>query len=124
MTKHAGFPGFGSVARPEYLLSAELALCFTHGRSSISDKTQGNHSWCTFAQPALTGISITLVEEKGLFLSPPPPMSGTIGPIYEIQTALDRPGKFIEGNPILLTSRSPMTSQVKSESKCLTICRS
>ena len=53
----------------------------------------------------------------------PPQNSGTTGRIYKIQTAFDRSREFAEGNLILLTSGSLMTSQVRSKSKCLTILR-
>ena len=36
--------------------------------------------------------------------------------IYKIQTAFNRPGKFLEISLMLLTSGSPMTSQVRSKS--------
>ena len=48
----------------------------------------------------------------------PPRISETTGRIRKIQTAFESPVKFVEGNPILLTSRSLMTSQVKSKIKC------
>ena len=37
---------------------------------------------------------------------------GTSAPILKIQTAFNRTGKFIAGNPMLMTLESPMTSQV------------
>ena len=39
----------------------------------------------------------------------------------KIQTAFDSPVKFVQGNPISLTSGSPMTSQVRSKKKIFTI---
>ena len=55
----------------------------------------------------------------GLFIAPPL-ISETTGPIFKIQTASDSPGKVVERKNFLVTSRSPMTSQVRSKSKCLT----
>ena len=52
----------------------------------------------------------------GLFLAPPR-ISETIGWIRKIQTAFESPVKFVEGNPISLTSGSSMTSQVRSKIK-------
>ena len=43
------------------------------------------------------------------------------GPIYKIQTMFDRSGKFVKENLLSWTSGSPMTSQVRSKSKCLMI---
>ena len=43
--------------------------------------------------------------------------------MYKIQAAFHRSGKLIEGNLTLLTLGSPMTSQVSSKSKSLTIWR-
>ena len=66
------------------------------------------------------GSSITRLTGGGLFVAPPPPQSwGTTRQIYKIQTSFDRSGKFVVGNLMLLNSGSPMTSQVKSKSKCL-----
>ena len=62
-------------------------------------------------------------DGRGLFFVPPPQNSGTKSLIYKIQTAFDRSGKFVQRNLMLLTSVSPMTSQVRSISKCLTIWR-
>ena len=53
----------------------------------------------------------------GVFLAPHR-ISETTGRIRKIQTAFESPVKFAEGNPILLTSGSPMTSQVRSKITC------
>ena len=47
----------------------------------------------------------------------PPPISETTRPIFKSQTAFDSPAKVAERNLILLTSGSPMTSQVRSKKK-------
>ena len=57
----------------------------------------------------------------GLFCPPPTQNSGNTGRINKIQTEFDRPGKFVVGNLMLLTSGSLVTLQVRSKSKCLTI---
>ena len=59
----------------------------------------------------------------GYFPPSPAPNSGTTGPIYKIQKAFVRSGNNVEGNLILLTTGSPMMSQVSSKSKCLKIWR-
>ena len=61
-----------------------------------------------------SGISITRLTGGGggIFCSPPQ-NSGTTGRICKLQAAFDRSGKFVEGNLMLLTSGSPMTSQVR-----------
>ena len=64
-----------------------------------------------------------MTDSRGLFFAPPPQNSETTGWIYKIQTAFDRSRNFVEGNLMLLTSGSLMTSQVRSNSKCLTILR-
>ena len=51
----------------------------------------------------------------GLFQAPHP-ISETTGPIFKIQTAFDSHCKSVERNLITLTSRSSMTSQVRSKS--------
>ena len=56
--------------------------------------------------------------DRGAIFAPPPQNSGTTGPIYKIQTAFDRYGKFVTENLILLTLGSTMTSQIRSKSKC------
>ena len=69
-------------------------------------------------------VSITRLTGGAIFCPLPLPQnSGATGPNYKIQTALDRSGNFVEGNLILLTSGSPLASQVWSKSKCLTIWR-
>ena len=59
--------------------------------------------------------------DRGRAIFCPPQNSGTTGQIYKIPTAYDRSGKFVEGNLMLLTPGSLMTSQVRSKSKRLTI---
>ena len=49
----------------------------------------------------------------------PPLISETTEPILKIQTASNSPGKTVERKSTLLTSESPMTSQVRSNTKCL-----
>ena len=66
-------------------------------------------------------ISITRLTGGGGLFCFLPLNSINAGPIYKIQTVFDRPGKFTEGNSKLLTSGSPMTSKIRSKSKCLTI---
>ena len=55
----------------------------------------------------------------GLFRAPPL-ISEISGPILKIQAAFESPGKTVEGEQILLTSGSRVTSQVRSKSKCST----
>ena len=61
---------------------------------------------------------------RGAYFAPSPShhILRVAGQIYKISTAFDRPGKLIEGNPLSLSSGPPMTSQVRSKSKCLTTC--
>ena len=68
------------------------------------------------------GISITRMMGWDIPF-PTPQTSENNGPIYKIQTVFDRSGKFMEGNLKLLTSGSPMMSQVMPKSNCLTIWR-
>ena len=50
----------------------------------------------------------------------PLPNSEAIVQIFELQRPCDSPGKFVERKKILMTSESSMTSQVRSNKKCLT----
>ena len=76
-------------------------------------------------QPHLSQVPLTRAPLGSVYNTPywggggaihsPPPNSETTGPIVKIQTASDSPGKTVERNLISLTSRSPMTSQVRSK---------
>ena len=60
---------------------------------------------------------------RGGYYFTTPQNSGITGTIYKTQAAFDRSGKFKGGNLKSLTSGSPMTSQVRSNPRCLTISR-
>ena len=49
----------------------------------------------------------------GLFRAPPPLISETTGRILKIEAAFESPGKTVEGKQILMTSGSPVTSQIR-----------
>ena len=72
---------------------------------------------CNYPAP-WWGLFITRPGGGGAFFRPPPRISETTGRISKIQTAFESPVKFVEGNPISLTSGSPMTAQVRSKIKC------
>ena len=63
--------------------------------------------------PRLTGAYPITRLTGGGYLEPPP-ISETTGPIFKIQRSFDSSAKTVEWNLISLTSRSPMTSQVRS----------
>ena len=59
-------------------------------------------------------------ERGGGLFRDPPLIPETTGPILKIQAAFESPRKIIEGKLILMTSGSPVTSQVRSKSECST----
>ena len=63
-------------------------------------------------------IFITRPTAGGYF--EPPLISETAGPILKIQKAFESPENTGEGKQIFMTSGSPVTSQVRSKSICLT----
>ena len=68
------------------------------------------------SNPRAGGVYFMTPLGRGAIFSPPL-ISEMAGPIPEIQMAFDSPGKVVEGNLVLLTSGSPMTSQVRSKSE-------
>ena len=69
--------------------------------------------------PRLTGVyPITRLTGGGGYLEPPS-ISETAGPIFKFQTVCDSPAKTVDRNQISLTSRSLMTSQIRSKTKLL-----
>ena len=62
-------------------------------------------------------ILVPLESAGGGGLCIAPPISEVTRPIFKIQTAFDSPAKVVEWSLILLTSGSPMTSQVRSKIK-------
>ena len=62
------------------------------------------------------GISIPRLTGGGAIFVPPPLRTQELsGPICRIPFAFDRNGKLTKGNLTLLTSGSPMTSEVRSK---------
>ncbi|KAF0313855.1 Potassium channel subfamily K member 10 [Amphibalanus amphitrite] len=95
-----------------------------HGRSKCAhttrtlikkDNRQADHLLSALTRAPLGSVYNTPYWGGGGLFIAPPPNSETTGPIVKIQTASDSPGKTVERNLISLTSRSPMTSQVRSK---------
>ena len=93
---------------------------FSLGRGDSLDYKSVNH----FIFRIGPGVGVGVDQEIGVGAgggTSPPRLRTPACRIYKIQTAFDRSGEFVDGNLMLLTSRSLMTSQVRSKSKCLTI---
>ena len=80
----------------------------------VSSKIVLLHLSNKLTNPRPTGIFLKRAPLGGGGLFRAPPISENTGPILKIQAAFESPGKIVDGKQILMTSGSPVTSQVRS----------